>query len=850
MITHRHADITASTVVRAAWALLLAAYTGSDDVIFGETLTGRDIAVPGITEICGPTLTTVPTRVTVNRESKVLDLLREIAKSATDRIPHQHMGLSNIKRIDHDTAAACDFQNLLAIQTGGEQPAESMWSFHNNGIQTNYFTYPLVIECRAGHSSANIVAYYDANVISNWQVQRILYQLDAVLGQINTVNHVRDIQVFSDQDRQLLLNWNSHEPTVVEETIPTLFLEQATNRPHATAVSAYDGDFTYAELRDLASRLARELVRLGAGPEKLIPLCVKKSKWAVVAIMGILLSGSGYVPLSPEHPSSRHRQIIDDCNALIVLCSPEYDARFVSQAGHVVTISEASIWQLPVSDSQMPLRAKSNNICYALYTSGSTGVPKGVLIEHRAITSSSAAICKALHLEPSSRVFQFGSFVFDASVMEILTSLTCGATICIPSEEDRTADIASAINRLKATWTCLTPSVANVIGSPAEVPTLKTFASGAEALTPETIEKWCSIDLLNAYGPTEGSVVAVANDQVLTQRDSSIIGRVLDSARAWLTNPENPHQLMPIGAVAELCIEGPLLARGYLNNRAKTAESFIENPAFLKQFFNTVSTRLYRTGDLVQYAEDGSLRYIGRKDNQVKLAGQRMELGEIEHHLQADKSIRQAVVQMPKSGPAKRKLVSVISLSAIPAEGDSATTPWNTPLDHPDVLRQVNAARDRLASLVPHYMVPSLIVAVPCIPALASSKLDRKQVGAWLETLDNDTYQRMLDFESSSEPSIPATEVTKKLQVIWSKVLNIPVGNVKPNKSWLCEFFTSPMHLSGPLLTIFSPWWRLHHSHAIAGSLQTRRLQSDAESSPSQQVSRTSGGKRWISGRL
>jgi amino acid adenylation domain-containing protein len=785
-IAHRHSDVTPSTVIRAAWALILAAYTQSDDVCFGETLTGRDIALSGITEICGPTLTTVPTRINMGsqRQATVADLLKGIAKSATDRIPHQHFGLSNIKRLDEDSAAACDFQNLLAIQTGGEQPSESMWSFHNNGIQANYFTYPLVIECTAGQSSFDVSAHYDANTISSWQVQRILYQLDHVLSQLNSVKNVRDIQVFSEQDKQLLTEWNVREPVAVEETIPSLFFKQAASRPQATAVSAFDGEFTYAELSELSSRLAQELVKLGAGPEDIVPLCVNKSRWAVVAIMGILISGAGYVPLSPEHPASRHRQIIADCNASIALCSPEYEQRFVSDVRKVIKVSETTIQQLPALQTRVPLRARSNNICYVLYTSGSTGVPKGVVIEHQAIASSAAAICKALHITSSSRVFQFGSFVFDASVMEILVSLTAGAAVCIPSEQERTADIASAINKLRATWTCLTPSVANVIESAADVPTLKTLASGAEALTPETIAKWSSIDLLNAYGPTEGSIVAVANDQVLTQRDPSVIGRALESGRAWLTNPENPHQLAPIGAVAELCIEGPLLARGYLNNRAKTAESFVEDPAFIKHFIGGAQTRLYRTGDLVQYASDGAIRYIGRKDNQVKLAGQRMELGEIEHHLQADKRVRQAVVQMPKSGPMKKKLVAVLSFNSIAPNAHAA---WNTPLAQPEVLQQINDARSRLSDLVPSYMVPSIIVGLAHIPTLASSKLDRKQVGAWLEGLDDGTYQRILELESSSEPSAPATEVVKKMQSIWAKALNVPLAQVKTNKSWLCK---------------------------------------------------------------
>ncbi|PSN72225.1 acetyl-CoA synthetase-like protein [Corynespora cassiicola Philippines] len=786
---HRHQDITIPTIVRAAWALLIASYTGNGDVVFGETLTGRDITVPGISDICGPTLTTVPTRVRVNQSASVLSLLQDISRNAADRIQHQHLGVSEIKRIDQDTAAACDFQNLLAIQTGVEGPSESMWSFHDQGEQANYFTYPLVIECKVDKSTVNITAHYDEDTLSTWHTHRLLYQFESILNQMSVAGTVKDIQVVSEQDIQLVRQWNSREPVMVDETIHSLFLKQVHAQPNAIAVSAFDGEFTYGELRDLASRLSQELIRLGAGPEKLVPICADKSRWAVVAIMGVLLSGAGYVPLSPEHPITRHRQIILDCNASILLCSPSYEERFTSLISPVITISEQSLLKLPARQDVALSRTKSNNICYVLYTSGSTGAPKGVVIEHRAIASSSAAICKALHMKPTSRVFQFGSFVFDASVMEILTTLTCGATICIPSEQDRTTDIASAINKLRATWTCLTPSVANVIESPEAVPTLQTFASGAEALTSETINKWVpGLQLLNAYGPTEGSVVAVANDQVATQRDPSTIGRMLQSGRAWILNPDNPNQLAPVGAVGELCIEGALLARGYLNNHAKTAEAFVDNPIFMKELLPSVSSsRIYRTGDLVQYAPDGAIRYIGRKDNQVKLAGQRMELGEIEHHLQADKSIRQAVVLMPKSGPGKRKLTGVVTFHNLPAEVTGNEEAWGTVLGNPEILRQIDAAKSRLSDLVPSYMVPTVWVALPRIPALASAKLDRKQVTFWLEGMEDEAYRQILELEASSEPAVPTTETAAKLHGIWAKVLNLPAAKVKMNKSWLAQ---------------------------------------------------------------
>jgi amino acid adenylation domain-containing protein len=807
---HTHTDVTPSNVIRAAWALLLAAYTGCDDVVFGETLAGRDIAVPGITDICGPTLTTVPTRVKIDSGATVKDLLKTISMNVTDRIPYQHHGLSAIKTIGEDMAAACNFQNLLVVQTENGELAESMWSIHDNGEQSNFFTYPLVIECKMGSSSTELLAHFDANVISSWYVQRLLYQFESVLAQLNSATYVRNVAVFSEQDRTLVRKWNAYEPGVIDDTIPSLFLKQVASQPDAIAISAFDGEFTYAELSVLALQLAQELVKLGAGPEHLIPICLDKSRWAIVAIMAVLFSGAGYVPLSPGDPASRHLQIVEACKASIVLCSPSYGPRFVELVNHVFSVSETAIRGLPASPASVPLRAKSNNVCYVIFTSGSTGVPKGVVVEHRSIASSSAAICEGLHITPTSRVFQFCSFLFDVSVGETLSVLTKGATICIPSDEQRTTDLASAVTALKADWAFLTPSVANTLEGPHVVPTLNTLVAGGEAMTSDVVNKWGSgIKLYNGYGPTEGTVFAITNDQVSVQRDPSNIGHMLKSGRAWLTSPENPHQLAPVGATAELCLEGPLLARGYLNDPQRTSETFIENPGFLKAFSDTDNLRTYRTGDLVHYGPDGSIHYIGRKDNQIKLAGQRIEIGEIEHHLQADDNIRQVVVQLPKIGPCTKKLTAVISFPS--SNATNTNLDWRTILSDPDIISRVHRARDRLTDLVPSYMVPTIWIAVPSIPSLASTKYDKKQVGLWLEHMDNVTYQRILATDSSGDAKEPANDTVTTLQGIWAKVLNRSVDEVKPSKSWLCKYCKP--HTEVKSLIDISTWWRLNHCY-------------------------------------
>ncbi|EUC31159.1 hypothetical protein COCCADRAFT_6918 [Bipolaris zeicola 26-R-13] len=781
---HKHVDVTPANVIRAAWAIVLAAYTNSNDVVFGETLTGRDISVSGIMDACGPVLTTIPTRVKIDSGATIRELLQAIASTVTERIPHQHYGIPAIKAIGNEAAAACDFQNLMVVQTDNEALNNSMWSTHDNGNQSNFFTYPLVVECNIGSSSTNVLMHFDADVISPWHVQRLAYQFESVLNQVQSATRISQVSVFSDQDKQLIREWNTREPLLVEDTIPVVFQKNVIAQPNAVAVAAFDGELTYAELFKYATNLAHELLNLGAGPETLVLICLDKSLWTIAAMMGIILAGAAYVPLSPEHPPSRHEQIIETCKSSIILCSPSYKSRFEALVKHVWIVTGDSIRKLPAPEAPLTQKIRSNNTCYVIFTSGSTGVPKGAVIEHRNVTSNAIAIGEGSYVTPTSRVIQFSTLVFDASVLEIFVTLLLGATVCVPSEEQRTADLASAMTSLKADWAFMTPSVASTLEGPQSVPTLKTLCVGGETMTTEVINKWASgVRLLNVYGPTECCIFALTNDKVREQRSLSNIGNVLKAGRGWLTNHNDPHKLAPVGSTAELCLEGSNVGREYLNDPKRSAEAFVENPAFLKDFSSSVRNRIYRTGDLVSYDPDGSIKYMGRKDNQIKLAGQRMELGEVEHNLQRDNSIRQLVVQLPKTGPCAKKLTVVVSFSA--GMEAHANTEWNTPLSDAQSLSLLNCSRERLMERVPPYMVPIVWIAVPRIPSLVSTKFDKKLVGAWLEGLDDSTYQKIMQTDSTGDTGEEMSDAVAMLREIWAKALNIPTERVKPSRSWL-----------------------------------------------------------------
>lgn len=795
--------ITLPTIIRAAWGILLSAHTGNDDVVFGETMTGRDVPVDGVIDMLGPTLTTVPTRIQLTKSGTVTELLQKVKNMAAEVIPYQHVGMQNIRRINEDTAMACDFQNLLVIQTAqGKGETSKLWDPQNTGVGSNFFTYPLVVECNADESSVDVDAHYNEHVISKWHVQRLLYQMERILNQLCTAPSdgsitLNQVQVISEQDLDLIRQWNDYEPAVVTECIHESFLQQAETIPDSPAVCAWDGDFTYTELSMHAEKLSKYLQRRhGVSPEVLVPFCMDKSRWALVAQMGVLMAGGAIVPLDPAHPVTRHAEIIKDARASVLLCSPAYQDRYAKMVQTVIPIAEASMSQLPSLDGSSDatlLQAESSNTAYVIFTSGSTGRPKGVVVEHQAFMSSSAAYCESMQMLPSSRVFNFASVTFDVGLMENLSPLTIGATVCVPNNEAKMADLASAINALQATWAFLTPSVANLI-EPAAVPSLKTLVCGGEAMSKENVLKWAdSLTLINGYGPTEAAVISIVNPNTSQQKDSTNIGYAHDNGYAWVGDAQDHNRLAPLGCVGELLLGGPILAREYLHDEAKTNAAFIESPAWLDSASTEPSRfrKVYKTGDLVKYAENGSITFIGRKDNQIKLNGNRIELGEIEHNLELHPYIRHAVAIVPKAGLGKKRLVAVLSLSELCSESQASGAKECKLLQGEARVKKAKAqfkeVRDYVAGRQPPYMMPTMWIAVEAIPLLVSGKLDRKLVEKWIERFDDQQYARSTANDDDAQEKGPITETVQQLREIYAGVFNNSVDEIEPSKSFMSQ---------------------------------------------------------------
>ncbi|KAH8893464.1 non-ribosomal peptide synthetase [Thozetella sp. PMI_491] len=721
--------ITSSTVLRAAWALVISLFTGSHDVVFGVTSTGRNNVVKHLESIFGPTIATVPLRVKCGKETTVLQLLEETQLGGIDMIPFEQAGLQSISRLGTDCHAACAFQSLLIVQADVDMGlGDSLFGDFEKPQDLDAFnSYSIMVECSLGNEGdVHVNANYDSAVIEDAHISRLVDYLEAAVAFLCSEGaQTRPLEDFFGDllpaDIDKIRKWNSSEPQVVRSCIHKLFEQQVEIQPEKEAIFSWDGCLNFRQLDDWASRLARKLVDLGVGPEVQVPYCFEKSKFTVVAMLAILKAGGAMVPLDPAHPEERKRFILDKIGAKVVTASNTNAPKFENLGRLVITVNQELMETLeqenvaPFSSTEVSPR----NAASILFTSGSTGTPKGVVQEHQTLASAAYGESGPMLMTSSSRILQFSAHVFDVSIIEIVNSLVLGATLCIPSESDRTGNLAAFVTRSRADWAFFTPSFASTL-RPADLPTMRTVNLGGEAVDRESIATWAnSVTLVNAYGPCEAAVCVTTNlSDGTAPADTIGFGA---NCLTWLVDQDDHDKLIPVGSVGELLLEGPNVARGYHDDDEKTTKAFITNPEWMSRFETSGRSRvLYKTGDLGRYNPDGSVVYLGRKDTQVKIRGQRVELGEIEYHLGA--SLPQGSVVAADAivlpGSAAKALVAFVRLGHQGEHSQAEQTAIIGGLS--EKLKQ------QLGAVLPVYMIPSAFIPVDKMPFTSTGKLDRK----------------------------------------------------------------------------------------------------------------------------
>ncbi|KAH8658518.1 hypothetical protein BX600DRAFT_384590, partial [Xylariales sp. PMI_506] len=773
----KRTDVTSAIILQAAWALLIGIYSNSSDIVTGMTLNGRTARLSGIEGVVGPTITTVPLRIRFDRKELVADLLRRVQNQYVEIMDFEQLGLHTIRQLNSDADAACKFRTLLIIQS---MPDDSQRLMSERKYTFTSVDCALMMECELHSKSINLRATFDDKVLSPGQVTKIFQQLEHILFRLGSASphtKVSDIQEISNADTEQIMKWNnSHGTSGKSETlVHALFEQRQRIQPDSHAICSWDGILSYKELDEYSSCLAAYLQSYySVGPESLVTICFEKSLWAVVAMLSVLKAGGACVPTDPTHPTGRLKTIIrclGGKSANLILTSSAHEDRLCATGCRVLVVDARQLSSLPKAvDLRNLTSATTFSSAFVVFTSGSTGTPKGIVVEHSALCSSLLAHGSYIKLGTHSRVFQFAAYTFDISISDIFGTLVHGGCVCIPSEHDRMNNLSEVMQSFEVNHVSLTTTVASYL-QPEDVPNLKVLIVAGEAMTKTVIERWAGlVTLINMYGPAECTIYCIGKFGIKREDNCANIGRGVGAA-VWITNEQDYNSLTPIGAVGEILIQGPLLARGYLGKEAQTQAAFIENPLWAKEQSISSPRRFYRTGDLGFYNLDGSISFVGRSDGQVKIRGQRVEISEVEYQLrECLPAIVDSVVAMVTPRHGEKLLAAFIVIKNGSKETSDAIA--QDPNDLEQFQELMVGLEKKLQSLLPSYMLPSVYAPIYKIPLSASRKVDRGRLQHLVSEITSDELFSLRGVKASKFKP-PSSIMEKRIQSLWAVTLNL-----------------------------------------------------------------------------
>ncbi|WP_097213760.1 MULTISPECIES: non-ribosomal peptide synthase/polyketide synthase [unclassified Rhodococcus (in: high G+C Gram-positive bacteria)] len=714
--------VTLNTVIQTAWGLLLSRLLSRDDVLFGATVSGRPAQLPGVEEILGLFINTVPVRVRVDPHATVAQLLRLVQDEQTALLEHHQLGLADIQA---EAGLGALFDTLTVFESypvdrAGFDENTDIAGMRVTGLQGHDAThYPLTLMSILD-PQLHLHLRYRTDLFDLVDATTLADRLALVLGAMaeNPEATAAGVEVLGPAERELVLRaWNETDHELEPATLVDLFEAQVARTPDANAVVFGTDALSYAEFDARANRLARHLIGAGVGPESLVGIAMRRSVEMVIAIYAVLKAGGAYLPIDPEQPDERI-EYVAGLSAPVLVLSTVADRESMPASVATVAVDELDLADLSPSavrdgDRAAPLRPHAT--AYVIFTSGSTGRPKGVAVPHRGIVNRLRWMQDSYPLAGDDAVLLKTPATFDVSVWELFWPLQTGSRMVI-AEADGHRDpvyLETAVREYGITTMHFVPSMLEVFLLGADIArcgSLRRIFTSGEALAPGTVAALhgrTDAELHNLYGPTEASVDVTYHRTAVDETVVPIGAPVWNTQTYVLDAGLRPS---PVGVAGELYLAGVQLARGYVARPDLTADRFVANP------FGEPGSRMYRTGDLVRWNATGELEYIGRTDFQVKLRGQRIELGEIEAALLRDDRVAQAVVVVRGDGPAGDYLAAY----AVPATGSG--------LD--DQVLDTGAVLDAVAGALPRYMVPSVLTVLDALPLNPSGKLDRKALPA------------------------------------------------------------------------------------------------------------------------
>jgi amino acid adenylation domain-containing protein len=732
--------LTVNTLAQGAWAIVLSGLTGSDDVVFGVTVSGRPVDLAGVESMVGLFINTIPLRARLPEREPLPTWLRRIQEQQVEARQYEFTPLVHIQQWSEVPRGATLFNTILAFEN---YPVKADTRIATKGVVTfaERTNYPLSVVVVPG-DPVRVRLLHDRRHFDAATVEVIAGRFGQLLDDFgrDLSQRVTDLPWGSNRDQRLIRRINDTRTDYPDRTVHQLFEQCTAASPGAIALESGERRWTYEELDRLANALSRRLRTHQVGAETPVVLLMDRSPELVVAMLATLKAGGAYVPLDPANPPDRLQAIATETNAAVVLTSQTYDAEAQALGMEKIVVDAEQVPAVPLGSlsegSKDPATpGHPDQLAYVMYTSGSTGQPKGIGITHRAVVRL-VRHTDYLQLKASDRVGHLSSAAFDAATFEIWGPLLNGGRIVLIERDTALSPdaLAAELEAHAITVLFVTTALLNRVASerPDAFARLRCLLFGGEAVDPRwdasVLNAGPPARLLHVYGPTESTTFATSYHVVAVPpgAGSIPIGQPIANTRAYLL--DRCMRPVPRGGVGELYLGGDGLARGYLGDPRRTAERFRPDPSGVQP-----GARLYRTGDRMRFLSEGQLEFLGRLDDQVKLRGYRIELGEVMYVLESHPDVRESLALLHTSRDGEKRLIAYVA-----ADKDTHET--------------LRVELDQLMTRrLPQYMRPSVLVILPTLPLSVNGKIDRRALPPPDAAY---THQR----QASSAPTGPVEE--------------------------------------------------------------------------------------------
>ncbi len=703
---------TQFALLLAGFQTLLHRLTGQTDLVVGTAAAGQ--ARFADRDIVGHCVSFLPVRTTINPELPARDQIAATTSAVFDAHQHQQCTLGALLQrlgIGRDPSRL----PLVSVAFNMDAVTRDI-TFHDLAVTVQFNprrfeNYELVLNCIAGEQGITLLCTYNADLFKRETIDRWLGHYETLLGAMLDLpdQPLYRLPALSEvEQQQVVVEWNdTQQPIQATSCVHEMFEAQVERTPNELALVFGQQRWTYRELNARSNRIAHALRRRGVESDTPVGLFVRRSPEMIAGILGILKAGGAYVPMEPTAPANRLRHKITDTAMPLALTQPDLAARLLELQAHVLVLDDA-VWRGDEPEKNPLPTVTLDDLAYVMYTSGSTGVPKGVLVTHRNLLHSTAA--RTLYYDrPVGTFLLLSSFAFDSSVAGIFWTLTQGGAIVVPEPgtERDVEHVERLIDKHGVTHLLCLPSLYSLVletASTSALRSLETVIVAGESCSGELArrhaERLSGVALYNEFGPTETTVWATAyRVDAQSLQDGVPIGRPIPNGSAYVLDAF--QQPVPIGVVGEIYLGGAGVARGYLKQPALTASRFLPDP-----FRGSSAGRMYRTGDLGRYRPDGNLEFVGRIDDQVKLRGYRVELGDVEAALAQHAAVAQVAALVREDSAGDQRLVAYAVLEA------------GSTVDTADL-------RSHLHERLPEFMLPQHIVLLESLPLTSRGKVNR-----------------------------------------------------------------------------------------------------------------------------